>query len=1472
MQYAASVRPQRLRALYRAVLGGVLLYPLTVVMAEPSMPQAPPSLQQLEAEGKLTVRALRAWDQLPAPFVQLALSLHALDVDLLAADRAALEALMAQAQAADSSLHEYRDALAALAEHMQAVLAAPASSKADLRAQQILARDLSTQIAAHERWEHEAIEALFLRLIKEAPDTPQAQMGYWRLSNLYLQGYTPPRQEQAIALLEQYLARYPDSTLLDEHFAMFAREGLPLVKQRLLSLYQQTAQWDKAVALYAALIPEPAAAPEGLVDHFIAYGRALQGLGQPDQAIAIYQAYLAHATRRSSSILEQAARMELAKLGVVVEADEDAEPPSLLALVTAGDLEGVRALVQAGVDMNAPSAPAAIGFVRQADQYTPLQQAVLQQHRDIVAYLLAQGADVNAVGSGPKGGLPPLILAVEQVDAQITHLLLEAGAPINARLPDERTALLVAAGIRRNAAVFPLLEVLLDAGADPALASRRGDYPFEFVMAGILIDPYEEQGAAAILGRLYHPEIDLNQELTSGWTALHFAALRGAVAFAEALLALGSDVNAQSPRNETPLLLASQVGQLGLVEMLLKRPGIALNQPDQRQHTPLTRAIERGHAEIALRLIAQGADPHPLEANAPSPFHLTLQQRQFDTATQERISVALVKAGLDTGLLDRSQRTLLQLAIEQGLTHTVAALLAQGADPNTADARGNTPLHHAVRQDQPEIVELLLAAGAAVNVANEADEQPLHQAAQQGYTEIIKHLLAKGAEPQATQRHGQMPLHLAARQGHLEAVRLLAQADHINLPVARNQQTALYLAAEGGHQEVVAFLLSLGADPLLADQRGDTPAIRAHARGHEAVLEVLLAHIDTVYPSLHQAAAVGYLDDINRHLERGVAVDAQDEDGHTALHLAAGGNHLAAVQRLLEAGAPVNALNAHQVSALHLAVAYYDPEIVALLIAQGADQSLLANAHSLDQQGDGVLHYALQGVAYDLAYQDALSYLLKQGVNINATNVHGETPLLQLSKLMRDFHQQHQELVMRGWDIDEGMLARQQALREAISQLLAHGAEVNVLDDEQSFSPLHFAVLLGDETLLAELLAHGARLDLPEQGGLQPLHLAINEGQQALTEWLIARGAKPELAQYGPLMLHDAVSRGLFEAVDYLLAQGVDINSRDAQGQTALTGLLGQEDQEMPLGMAEALIARGAAVDPQHIDWPPVRIAALQGDVKQLERLLRRGVAVLAEDSERFAWSVFQAAARVGQTASIEALIAAGADPNEGRREDTPLAQAALHGHAQTVQRLLALGADPTPLDDLVRGAMYQSDLEALSQLVAAGVDLNAEYINSGDALLFRVDDDALLRHLHQLGADINRISRFDETLWHEAIDNGNAPRLALLHELGADIEQTAGFRQRSPLHYAVAANQAALVEQLLSYGAQVNVRDADGNTPLHSAAEEGHIELVQRLLDHQADVHAHNEQGYTPRDLARYSRHAEIFRLLSSAAPSAEQ
>ncbi|TMW69750.1 hypothetical protein Poli38472_001906 [Pythium oligandrum] len=85
----------------------------------------------------------------------------------------------------------------------------------------------------------------------------------------------------------------------------------------------------------------------------------------------------------------------------------------------------------------------------------------------------------------------------------------------------------------------------------------------------------------------------------------------------------------------------------------------------------------------------------------------------------------------------------------------------------------------------------------------------------------------------------------------------------------------------------------------------------------------------------------------------------------------------------------------------------------------------------------------------------------------------------------------------------------------------------------------------------------------------------------------------------------------------------------------------------------------------------------------------------------------------------------------------------------------------------------------------------------------------------------------------------GSVKILELLHECGFDINPSDQGMISTPLHEASEIGYVAVVEWLLTHGANVDATDGAGKTSLHHAVNRRHSDVVTSLLDHgaQADI-----------------------------------
>jgi hypothetical protein len=105
---------------------------------------------------------------------------------------------------------------------------------------------------------------------------------------------------------------------------------------------------------------------------------------------------------------------------------------------------------------------------------TPLMMAALRGLSDWESKLLARGAKLH------RPGWSPVLYAASGPDPKALELLLDKGAPVNARSPNGTTPLMMAARYGSESSV----QLLLARGADPALRNELGLSAADFARQG----------------------------------------------------------------------------------------------------------------------------------------------------------------------------------------------------------------------------------------------------------------------------------------------------------------------------------------------------------------------------------------------------------------------------------------------------------------------------------------------------------------------------------------------------------------------------------------------------------------------------------------------------------------------------------------------------------------------------------------------------------------------------------------------------------------------------------------------------------------------------------------------------------------------------------------------------------------------------------------------------------------------------
>jgi len=314
------------------------------------------------------------------------------------------------------------------------------------------------------------------------------------------------------------------------------------------------------------------------------------------------------------------------------------------------------------------------------------------------------------------------------------------------------------------------------------------------------------------------------------------------------------------------------------------------------------------------------------------------EPEQFYSAIREN-NLAQLKALLDqkasANLADPRGITPLMYAAEVGSLDAMRVLIDRGADVNAQNDIGSTALMWSV--SDPAKVRLLLDHGAQVNLIAKSGRSALIIAAfTNPSAEVVRLLLAKGAKVGIMDNRHVTPMNAATFGNDTATVRLLLDANaDIDTPDTFIGLTPLMNAAGNRNLEAVKLILAKGAQVNAVSKTEGLPKIQTGTVEFGGWTPLLMA------------AAFGPPESVKVLLDARARIDAQDYRGYTPLMLAVGTDR-------------------------------YDPRIVNMLVADGADQRLKNHAGetALDwayKLGDPEVVRTLGGTPKDLAKPVRLS-------------------------------------------------------------------------------------------------------------------------------------------------------------------------------------------------------------------------------------------------------------------------------------------------------------------------------------------------------------------------------------------------------------------------------------------------------------------------------------------------------------------
>lgn len=140
----------------------------------------------------------------------------------------------------------------------------------------------------------------------------------------------------------------------------------------------------------------------------------------------------------------------------------------------------------------------------------------------------------------------------------------------------------------------------------------------------------------------------------------------------------------------------------------------------------------------------------------------------------------------------------------------------------------------------------------------------------------------------------------------------------------------------------------------------------------------------------------------------------------------------------------------------------------------------------------------------------------------------------------------------------------------------------------------------------------------------------------------------------------------------------------------------------------------------------------------------------------------------------------------------------------------------------------------------------------------------AQVKQLIAQGVNVSEADSAGDSPLIMAAYNGYTEITRLLLEAGADVGALDPGMKATALHAASYAGRTEAAALLVQHGIDIDKQGPyNGYTALHDAIWQNNIDVAQVLIDAGANLHLKNQQGQTPLDFAKSKRHHEIAALI---------